>query len=390
LIGQLERFGDCLFVTTVAKQIKKDFPGSHITWAVRPSYKSILELNPFVDEIWEFNEGSREEGWLDFENEALRRQSSGIYDELILTQMIGKNWARFDGTIRSSLLRGYGRPITVPVDPVIRLSESEVEKVKSFALKCNLGSFKNVILFECAPGSGQSSMNVEFALQIAKKTTLKNSDTCFIFSGPKPMGVLSPRIFDASALTFRENAELTKYSTLLVGCSSGITWLCSSDWAKKINTIQLIDENYGIFSGVAYDHELWGLGFDHILEISDKKKESLVEILDVALIKGFSEAKKRYHCIFRPAPNCLKAAVRQLWKHDCRFGSYKKVFFATLQQNKHFNFLPLLGVYIWYFLTDSYTRRIEKYFRKKRNSLKNDQESNNLRDIKREEGLNNV
>jgi len=369
LIGQLERFGDCLLVTTVAKQIKKDFPGSHITWAVRPSYKSILELNPFIDEIWEFNEGSREEGWRYFEEEALRRQSLGMYDELILTQIIGKNWARFDGTIRSSLLRGYGRPVTVPVDPVIRLSGSEVENVKSFARKCNLGLFRNVILFECAPGSGQSSMSAEFALQIAKKITSKNSDTCFILSARKPMESLSRGIFDASALTFRENTELTRYCTLLVGCSSGITWLCSSDWAKKINTIQLIDESYGVFTGVAYDRELWGLGSGHILEISDKRKGSLAEIIEAALIYGFPEARKRYHCIFRPALNCLKAPMRQLWKHDRRFSSYKKVFFATLQRHKHFLFLPLLGACIWYFLTDSYIRRIKKYFRKRRNLL---------------------
>lgn len=370
LIGQLERFGDCLFATTVAKQIKNDFPDSHITWAIRPTYKDILKLNPFVDEIWEFDKGSCEEGWKLFEEEALERQSRGIYDELILTQIIGKNWSRFYGTIRSSLLRGYQKPITVSVDPVLRLEASEVGNVKRFAEKCYLGSFKNVILFECAPGSGQSSMNVEFALQIAKEITSKSSDTCFVLSNPKAIAFLPERIFDASTLTFRENAELSKYCTLLVGCSSGITWLCTSDWAKKIDTIQLINESYGVFAGVAYDHEICGLDSSHILEISDQNKRSLREIIEAVINDGFVESKKRYHCIFRPALNCVRGVVRQLWKHDRKFSSYKKVFLGALKQHKHFRFFPLLGIFIWYFFTDSYVRRIEKYFRK-RKLLKN-------------------
>jgi hypothetical protein len=367
LIGQLARFGDCLYATTVAQQIKSDFPDSHVTWAVASAYKGILEHNPFVDDIWEIEGDFREDGWKCFEEEALRRHSRGMYDEVVLTQLIGRNWANFDGTIRSSLLRGYGRPITVPVAPVVRLSESEVRNVKRFAQGHKLEQFKNVILFECSPGSSQSSVNTGFALQVVKEITLRHPDTCFILSTPKAVMTSSAQIFDASVLTFRENAELSKYCTLLVGCSSGITWLCTSDWARKLDTIQIIDEGYGMFAGVAYDQDLWNIDCSHILEISNKAIGSLAQIIEVTLTRGFPEAKQRYHRVFRPTFHCLKPVIRQLWAHDRKAGSYKKVFLNILERNKHFRFWPLLGMFVWYFLTDPYVRRVEKFFRKRKN-----------------------
>ena len=54
LIGQLGSFGDCLFATTVARQIKNDYPDCHLTWAVGSIYRSILDGNPYIDDIWEF------------------------------------------------------------------------------------------------------------------------------------------------------------------------------------------------------------------------------------------------------------------------------------------------------------------------------------------------
>ncbi len=369
LIGQLARFGDCLYVTAVAKQIKHDFPDSHITWAIAAPYRSILELNPLVDEIWEVGDkGSSysEDWWQQFEVEANKRKSLGLFDELVLTQMTKRNWKNFSGSIRSSVLRGYGRPITVPVDPVLRLSEREVANVRRFADQRDLGAFKNVILFECAPGSGQSSVNVDFALGVARRIAAKHPNTCFILSTNKAFATDSKQILDASVLTFRENAELSKYCTFLVGCSSGITWLCSSDWAKKINMIQLIDEDPSVFAGVAYDLELRKMCTDHILEIGDQSKGILCDVLSMTLNDGFAKAKARYHRIFRPAPGCFRVAMHQLWIYDRSFRAFKELFLNTLWENKHFHFWPLLGTFVWHFLTDPYLRRIEKHFRKKK------------------------
>jgi hypothetical protein len=51
LLVQLYANGDCLYATTLARQIKHDYPGCHLTWAISPSCKSIIDLNPYVDAV---------------------------------------------------------------------------------------------------------------------------------------------------------------------------------------------------------------------------------------------------------------------------------------------------------------------------------------------------
>ena len=48
---QLYSNGDCLYATTVARQIKNDYPDCHITWAIASFCKDIINLNPFVDDV---------------------------------------------------------------------------------------------------------------------------------------------------------------------------------------------------------------------------------------------------------------------------------------------------------------------------------------------------
>ena len=52
LLVHLIANGDCLMATTVARQIKTDFPGSHLTWAIGYKCRHVIDNNPYVDEIW--------------------------------------------------------------------------------------------------------------------------------------------------------------------------------------------------------------------------------------------------------------------------------------------------------------------------------------------------
>src|ERR1700712_4612811 len=107
LIGQLASFGDCLYATAIAKQIKNDYPESHITWAVAAKYKSILKLNPHVDAIWEVEflpDDNNLTAWRKFKNKALQRKANGEFDEIIFSPIAPDNWIHFNGTIRGSIL----------------------------------------------------------------------------------------------------------------------------------------------------------------------------------------------------------------------------------------------------------------------------------------------
>ncbi|MBX7174439.1 MAG: hypothetical protein K1X72_25930 [Pyrinomonadaceae bacterium] len=308
LIGQLGRFGDCLYATTIAKQIKNDFPESHLTWAINKNYKTILDLNPFVDEVWEipnsFGDYSKE-GWEKFEKEALERKAKGEFDEIIFSQIPPRNWIKFDGTIRQTILNAYEKPITVSVEPIIRLTQKEIDNVKEFAKQNNLAKFKNVILFECAPGSGQSNVNVEFALRISKAIVEKNKDICFILSTNQRLDLDSLQIIDANRLSFRENAELTKYCSLLIGCSSGITWLSTSDWAKKLPMVQLLNEESLIYAGVHFDFELNNLDYSQVLELTNFDERKVIDSVESILYLGFEKTKPNFHQTYKPNYNQL-------------------------------------------------------------------------------------
>ena len=298
LIGQLGSFGDCLYATTVARQIKNDYPGCHLTWAIGSIYRSILDGNPYVDEIWEFPLSSRNDlldRWQQFEDEAVERKKRGDFDEIFLTQVFPNNLKNFDGTLRSSIFRAYNKPITVPVTPVLSLLPTEVENVRLFAKSHHLGEKKHVILFECSPKSGQSFVTLEFAREVSKKIIEKIPDTCVIISTNEAVYSDNECIVDGSVLSFRENAELTKYCTLLVGCSSGISWLCTSDWAKPLPMVQLLKKKTCMYASFVHDHEYFGIAYDSIIEMTECSANKLSNCVTAILTEGFDTARLKYH-----------------------------------------------------------------------------------------------
>ena len=136
LLGHLATFGDCLYATAVARQIKHDFPGCHLTWAIGSMSRPVIRENPFVDEVWEYPLRDRREidsSWWSFVRDARRRVRRGEFSRIFFTQVAPGNYQNFDGTVRSSIFRGYAAPITVPVTPVLRLTADEVDHVQKAA-----------------------------------------------------------------------------------------------------------------------------------------------------------------------------------------------------------------------------------------------------------------
>src|SRR5689334_19640668 len=135
LLIQLFSNGDCLYATTVAKQIKKDFPGCHLTWAIADFCKPIIFNNPYVDEIREVTEVSKNDiiAFRKFKRKVFHEKSEGKWSEVFVTHNMDDNQALYDGTIRGMIFRAYGKPISEPIQPVLILSEEEKQNVKKFA-----------------------------------------------------------------------------------------------------------------------------------------------------------------------------------------------------------------------------------------------------------------
>jgi len=137
LLGQLGANGDCLYATILARQLRHDHPKAHITWAISSQCAGLLKNNPDIDEIWQIPIAGWEQHetiWRVFEREAMRSYVERSYDFVLLSQIWPNNFRNFDGTVRPSILRSYGRPITVPIENVIRLTPEEIAHVERFGL----------------------------------------------------------------------------------------------------------------------------------------------------------------------------------------------------------------------------------------------------------------
>jgi hypothetical protein len=299
LLGQLGAAGDCVYATTVARQIKADLPGCHLTWAIGSAYRQVIAHNPHVDDVWEVElQGHRHmvDAWRAFVSEARRRQLAGDFDEIHLTQIYPDNLQNFDGTVRASIFRGYPRPITVPITPVIRLSEDEIEHVRTFAMRHGLEPAGRAILFEASPRSGQSAMDESWLSVIATRLTRALPEWRVISASPRSDEQPAIDIIDASGLGFREIAELARYCSLFVGCSSGLTWLLTSDAAPHgLPMIQLLSKRAGEYGAVVHDLEHWRLPSDHVIELREGGPERAAECVIDVLSHGIAAARNRHH-----------------------------------------------------------------------------------------------
>lgn len=343
LLVQLSLNGDCLIVTTLARQIKHDYPGCLLTWAISAKCKQVIENNPFIDNVWEVNYNANEpfeNVWEKLKREINIKMKNGDFDKVYYTQIYPDNMLNFDGTTRSSTFRAYPKKITVPVNPTIKLYDVEIKRVKDFAITYNLHQYNHVVLMECAPSSGQSFFNIETAIKIAEQIVDYRKDIIVIISSHLKLNLQHNRIIDASELTYRENAELSKYCTLLIGCSSGITWLLSSDWAKKIPTIQFLRKDaIGFqFASVKYDFDYWGLNTSDIIESSQQNPETAAKII-IDAIDNFDSAKSLYHEEFKPKLESLKIFVKRYFSFKYFIKTIRMIFnFISRNDNKFYNF----------------------------------------------------
>jgi len=295
LLVQLFSNGDCLYATAVARQIKQDFPDCHLTWAIAHFCKGIIANNPYIDTIREVNEVSKNNivQFRKFKRKVFAEKRNGQWDEVIVTHNMDQNQALYDGTIRGMIFRAYSKPINVPVQPVLILTEEEKQKGKKFAEKYSLSKFKNVILWEYAPQSGQSVFDFDFVMNVANRISdLPN--TCVILSSAKAFNS-TEKIIDASSLSVRENAELTHYCNLLIGCSSGITWLSTGTAAKQLPMIQLLNSQAYFFNPPSEDFKRFGISHPGLLEITTIEENRVYNCIKTIFTEGFDAAKEKFN-----------------------------------------------------------------------------------------------
>ncbi|MFT3823237.1 MAG: hypothetical protein QM731_04920 [Chitinophagaceae bacterium] len=316
LLIQLYSNGDSLYATAVARQIKQDNPGCHLTWAIASFCKDIIAGNPYVDDVLEVTTVAKNDvvAYRRFRKEMYQQKQQGRWDEIVITNVIDEKQANYDGTIRSATLRGYNKPVTVPLQPVLRLRPEELEKAKSFATAHQLHTYKHIILFEFAPQSKQSDMTPAFAIELSEKIT-QRTGTAIILSSALKINHTSPQIIDGSSLSLRETAALTHYCTLLLGSSSGITWVSTSDAAKALPMVQVLDPFTPWVNAVSRDFERFHFPADELIEIYKFDKDGINNCIQDAL-NDFTSAKNKWH---QPLPLHFKATRGIVYNLLCYF-----------------------------------------------------------------------
>lgn len=295
LLVHLYSNGDCLYATTVARQIKHDYPYCHLTWAIASFCKAIINNNPFVDAVMEIDSVKKNDvaAFRRFKKKIKQLKENREFDKIFITHNMDTNQAFYDGSIRSGILRAYPNVITVSVQPVLNLYEQEIKKASEFAAEHQLQNYKQIILFEFAPQSKQLHITKNFAISISEKLA-NNADVAIILSSANTINHHFINIIDGSLLTLRETAALTHYCTMLLGCSSGITWISTSDAAKQLPMVQLINPDTAWLNPVSRDFKRFGLDTSGIIELTDINETEIVNCINAAMV-NFRSAKEKYN-----------------------------------------------------------------------------------------------
>jgi hypothetical protein len=295
LLGQLGSNGDCLYATAIAKQIKRDDPKCHLVWAIGRLSRPVLVNNPDIDEIWQLPHSAWTEDerlWNLFEIEAHRLADAGQFDSVHLTQIAPARFANYDGTIRPSIFRNYGRPLSVPVDVTIELSEEEIAAVDNWVRSTPAADASQIVLLECSSKSGQSFMTVDLALGIAEVVTNECRKAVVIISTHEPLRTDNSRILECSLLSVRQMARLTRFADLFVGCGSGITVAATSGAAKRrLPVIQILKRSTSYFASFRQDFRHFGKPHDNFLEVTREEPEHICRVILDALRHGFAAAQ---------------------------------------------------------------------------------------------------
>jgi hypothetical protein len=295
LLVQLFSNGDCLYATTVARQIKADYPGSYLAWGIAGFCKNIIDENPYVDEVIEINDVPKNN------RAALRSlkkrlgndRKKGLWDEVFVTQNMDENLAYYDGCIRTCVFHAYPNPVTLDRTPVLRLKETEKKNAAEFADRHNLEAYRVRLLFEFAPQSGQLAITKEFAIRMAEML-VEDPQVAVVLSSGLKINHTNSRIIDGSVLTLRETAALSFYCTHLIGCSSGITWITTSDGAKRLPMVQLINPDTIWQNFVSRDFERFGESTENIIDIIGLDEQKIKDCLQLSFV-DFAAARKKYN-----------------------------------------------------------------------------------------------
>lgn len=102
LVIRLSAMGDIIHTLPAAASLKQSFPAQNLVWLVAPRWKPLLEGNPYIDEVIEFDRGALRASW-----KRLREIQAGTvfdFQGLVQSALIGR-------AVRAKALYGFHRAV---------------------------------------------------------------------------------------------------------------------------------------------------------------------------------------------------------------------------------------------------------------------------------------
>jgi hypothetical protein len=129
-------------------------------------------------------------------------------------------------------------------------------------------------------------------------------------------------------LSVRENAELTHYCSLLIGCSSGITWISTSSAGKQLPMLQLLDGQAFFRNAPSVDFARYGINDEELVELMSFNGEKIVNVVRTMIEKGAALAKQEYN---EPLPMQFNTTRKIVYNLLCylHFGALVKHYRIT-------------------------------------------------------------
>jgi REP element-mobilizing transposase RayT len=333
--------GDCLLALPILSEIRKEHPYALITWQVAPFSKHFLLNNPEIDVISETDEVKKYniKSFRKYKSRILMEYKKDIWDKVYFLQPTDTNQANYDGTIRSMLYNTFGR-IPTDIVPKLYLTNDEISTCSKFSVKHNLSSFNKVILFEFAPQSGQLKIELADALFIANQIC-KDENVAIVLSSSIKMINNNPKIIDGSELGIRETGGLLKYCHLVIGCSSGLSWMATSNIGYNIPLIQIIDPFALWVNPMSRDFKQMNIT-QPLIELYSFDKQTIIECVNLAL-SSFEQSRNKFQkelpisfrttyvtiynllCYFQ-----ISSILKHLKLNIERFGFHPKLIFAII------------------------------------------------------------
>jgi hypothetical protein len=120
----------------------------------------------------------------------------------------------------------------------------------------------------------------------------------------------------------------------LVGCSSGITWLSTSDWAKKLPMLQLLNRDSQFFAGVEYDFKIHKLDSSRIVELVEFDREKVIQCINGLISQPISKVKKQYQQEYKPGIVHLELVITRLMGTGASLETLLKFYKNFFRENK--------------------------------------------------------